>query len=258
MFNLSNKHILLTGATGYLGSQVAFGLAKLGAIIHINSRTVGACERLVDEINSKGCRAIAASFDVTKDEAVKEYADSLSQLDVLINNSYAGIGGTILSASMDNYIDSYQSSVVASANLTKVFEPFLSEAASLRGNASIINVASMYGMVSPDARIYDTNEGTNPPFYGAAKAALIQLTKYAACELAAKNIRVNSVSPGPFPSDAAQSELPNLMKKIVSKVPMGRIGLPVELVGPIAFLASDASSFVTGANIPIDGGWTSW
>jgi len=66
------------------------------------------------------------------------------------------------------------------------------------------------------------------------------------------------VSPGPFPSDAAQSELPNLMKKIVSKVPMGRIGLPVELVGPIAFLASDASSFVTGANIPIDGGWTSW
>lgn len=258
MFNLSNKHILITGATGYLGSQVALGLAKLGATIHVNSRTVEECERLVEDINSKGFRAICASFDVTNDEAVKEYANSLSQLDVLINNSYAGVGGTLLTASMDNYIDSYKSSVVASANLIKVLEPHLTEAVLHSGSASIINVASMYGMVSPDARIYDTDEGTSPPFYGAAKAALIQLTKYAACELATKNIRVNSVSPGPFPSEIAQSELRDLMNKIASKVPMGRIGLPFELVGPVAFLASDASSYVTGVNIPIDGGWTCW
>lgn len=258
MFDLSGKHILLTGATGYIGSQVAFGLAQLGAIIHVNSRTVAACERLVEQINSKGYRAVLASFDVTKDEAVKEYASSLFQLDVLINNSYSGVGGTILSALTENYIDSYRSSVVSSANLIKVFEPFLSDAASRTGNASIINIASMYGMVSPDARIYDTKEGTNPPFYGAAKAALIQLTKYAACELADKNIRVNCVSPGPFPSDAAKARAPDLIDKIVSKVPLGRVGLPVELVGPIAFLASDASSYVTGVNIPVDGGWTSW
>lgn len=258
MFNLLNKHILLTGATGYLGSQIAFGLAELGAVIHVNSRTLDACERLVHDIELKGFKAIVASCDVTSDKAVKEYVQTLSQLDVLINNSYAGMGGTILTSSMDNYIDSYQSSVVASANLIKVLEPYLSEAASIRGNASIINVASMYGMVSPDARIYDTSRVTNPPFYGAAKAALIQLTKYAACELAEKNIRVNCISPGPFPSDVAQSELPLLMNKIISKVPMGRIGLPSELVGPVAFLASDASSYVTGVNIPVDGGWTSW
>lgn len=258
MFNLSNKHILLTGATGYLGSQVALGLAKLGAIIHVNSRSLHACETLVNDINAKGFRAVCASFDVTQYEAAKEYSNSLSQLDVLINNSYAGAGGTILSSSTNNYIDSYQSSVVASANLIQIFQPHLSAAAVNRGDASIINVASVYGMGSPDARVYDTDEGTNPPFYGAAKAALIQLTKYAACELATKNIRVNCISPGPFPSKIAQSEFPELISKIVSKVPMGRIGLPFELIGPIAFLASDAASYVTGANLPIDGGWTSW
>lgn len=258
MFNLSNKQILITGATGHLGSQLAKGLAELGATVHINARTSDACERVAEDIRSRGFRAFSASFDVTNEEAVKEYANSIRQLDVLINNSYSGVGGTLLSASTDNYIDSYKSSVVASANLIRMLEPHLNEAAKQSGSSSIINIASMYGMVSPDARIYETDEGTNPPFYGAAKAALIQLTRYAACELASRNIRVNCVSPGPFPSKIAQTELPDLMTKIVSKVPMGRIGLPIELVGPIAFLASDASSYVTGANIPVDGGWTCW
>ncbi len=258
MFNLSNKQILITGATGYLGSQLALGLAELGATIHVNSRTLETCKRLVRNLESNGFSAVLAPFDVTNEEEVNEYVKSLSQLDVLINNSYAGVGGTVSTASMNDYIYSYKSSVVASANLIKVLEPQLSEAVVRAGDASIINVASMYGMVAPDPRIYDTEEVTNPPFYGAAKAALIQLTKYAACELAPKNIRVNCVSPGPFPSKTVQTELPDLLEKIVSKVPLGRIGLPHELVGPIAFLASDASSYVTGANIPVDGGWTCW
>lgn len=257
MFNLSNKHILLTGATGYLGSEISFGLAELGGVIHVNSRTKEACESLVNNIKSRGFRAICASFDVTNDDAVQEYANSIDQLDVLINNSYAGGGGTLQSSSIDDYLNSYKSSVAASANLIKLLEPHLTKSALDSGNASVINIASMYGMVSPDARIYKTDAGTNPPFYGAAKAALIQLTKYAACELATRNIRVNCISPGPFPKNA-QSELPDLINKLISKVPMGRIGLPSELIGPIAFLASDASSYVTGVNIPVDGGWTSW
>lgn len=258
MFNLSNKNILITGATGYLGSQLSLGLAQLGATVHVNSRTREACKMVVKDIESSGCNAVLASFDVTNEQEVNEYVQSISQLDVLINNSYAGVGGTVLTASMGNYIDSYKSSVVASANLIKVLEPKLSEAVTRAGNASIINIASMYGMVSADPRIYDSDKGTNPPFYGAAKAGLIQLTKYAACELAPKNIRVNCISPGPFPSEKAQAELPDLMRKIVAKVPLGRIGLPQELIGPIAFLASDTSSYVTGANIPVDGGWTCW
>jgi len=146
---------------------------------------------------------------------------------VLINNAYAGHGGNILNSKTQNYIDSYEVTVVASANLIRLLEPNFLNAVSKNGYASIINIASMYGMVSPDQRIYDSIHNTNPPFYGSAKAALIQLTKYAACELAQKNIRVNSISPGPFPSVKTQTKFPNMIKKIKSKVPMGRLGKPV-------------------------------
>lgn len=258
MFNLSNRHILITGATGYLGRSVAKGLAELGGLIHINSRNSYDCKTLVNEIVSEGYQAFSAPFDVTDELEVKEYVNSIELLDVLINNSYAGRSGTLLTASKEDFINSYNVSVVASANLIKVLEPKLAGSAKRNSSSSVINIASMYGMVSPDQGIYDTNEGTNPPYYGAAKSALIQLTKYAACELADKNIRVNCISPGPFPSGAVQQNMPNFIDKIVSKVPMKRIGQPDELIGPIAFLASDAASFVTGANIPVDGGWTAW
>jgi NAD(P)-dependent dehydrogenase (short-subunit alcohol dehydrogenase family) len=258
MFNLSNRHILITGATGYLGRSVAKGLAELGGLIHINSRNSYDCQTLVNEIVAEGYQAFNASFDVTDELEVKEYVNSIDVLDVLINNTYAGRGGTLLTASKEDFMNSYNVSVVASANLIKMLEAKLADSAQRNSTSSVINIASMYGMVSPDASIYDTDELTNPPYYGAAKAALIQLTKYAACELADKNIRVNCISPGTFPSAAVQQNMPNLINKIVLKVPMKRIGQPSELIGPIAFLSSDAASFLTGANIPVDGGWTAW
>jgi len=259
MFNLENKSILLTGATGHLGREISHGLASMGAIVHVNSRSENDCLELVEEIQDMGFKAISAPFDVTVEQNIIKYASSINQLDVLINNAQpAGAGGNMLSSSNDNYINSYNASVVASSNLIRLLKPKFDQAVEGNGYASIINIASMYGIVSPDIRIYESEESINPPFYGAAKAALIQLTKYAACEFAKNNIRVNCISPGPFPSAIAQSELPEMVSKIISKVPMNRIGLPSELLGPIAFLASDASSFITGINIPVDGGWTAW
>ena len=126
------------------------------------------------------------------------------------------------------------------------------------GEASVINLASMYAMVNPDQRIYVSAAEVNPPFYGAAKAALIQWTRYAACEFGAEGIRVNSISPGPFPSEAVQKNNPAFIEKLASKVPMRRIGLSDEIKGPTLFLASSASSFVNGTNIVVDGGWTCW
>jgi gluconate 5-dehydrogenase len=126
------------------------------------------------------------------------------------------------------------------------------------GKGAIVNIASMYGLVSPQPNVYQsTPEFHSPPAYGAAKAALIQVTRYAACHLAPAGIRVNAISPGPFPTPAAQ-EHQEFRRELEARVPLGRIGHPAELVGALVFLLSDASSFVTGHNLIVDGGWTVW
>ena len=123
-------------------------------------------------------------------------------------------------------------------------------------NGKIINISSMYGIVSPDFSIYDEHpEFFNSAQYGASKAAVIQLTRYYANYLAAKDIRVNCISPGPFPSEQVQQS-EKFIKKIIAKVPLKRIGKPEDLTGALLLLASEASSFITGQNIIIDGGWT--
>jgi len=258
MFNLDRKKVLITGSTGYLGSELAYGVAKYGAHIYVNSRSLSNCEDIVAKIRLAGGLASVACFDVTNEDEVAEFSGSIDCLDVLVNNAYTGSGGTIEIADSTNYLSSYKASVIASAYLVKSFLPHFRQAVLKNGYASVINVASMYGMVSPDKRIYNSPQGTNPPFYGAAKAALIQWTKYAACEFAREKIRVNSISPGPFPSTFVQKDNPQLVEKIISKVPMDRIGVPNELVGAVVFLASSASSYVTGINLPVDGGWTAW
>jgi NAD(P)-dependent dehydrogenase (short-subunit alcohol dehydrogenase family) len=119
-------------------------------------------------------------------------------------------------------------------------------------------MGSMYGMVSPDQRVYESKRVANPPFYGAAKAALLQWTRYAACEFGPEGIRVNAISPGPFPSTDVQAANPDFVATLANKVPMGRIGHAKEIQGPLSFLISDASSFVNGTNLVVDGGWTCW
>ena len=115
----------------------------------------------------------------------------------------------------------------------------------------------MYGKVSPDPSIYEDSLLNSLPNYGAGKAAVIQYTRFLACHLAKKRIRVNSVSPGPFPQEEVQQNI-EFINRLKKKIPMGRIGLPHELKGVIVFLASNASSFITGENILVDGGWTAW
>jgi len=198
------------------------------------------------------------SFDATSLREVHLAAQSVDSLDVIVSNSYSGCGGTVASSLPESYLSSYESVVVASSNLAKAFLPHMRKAVVKNNNASFIAISSMYGTVSPDRRIYDKDENVNPPFYGAAKAALIQWTKYAACEFAKENIRFNSISPGPFPSKTSQLKFPSMIDGIVDKVPMQRLGRPEELVGAVAFLASQHSSYITGINLPVDGGWTAW
>lgn len=260
MFNMTGLHVLVTGATGYLGREMVCGLGKQGAHVLINSRSSDRCNELLSTCLEMGISAEATPFDISDEQQRTDFLQNMAdrKLHVLINNAYAGGGGNLRSSSSDDYRNSYEINIVAAQGLLQGLLPMLQRAVDEDAHASIINISSMYGVVSPDPRIYETEQGTNPPFYGAVKAALLQWTRYAACELGPLGIRVNAISPGAFPSLAVQNSKPDFIQKLAAKAPLNRVGQAHEIIGPVCFLASRASSFVNGANLSVDGGWTSW
>lgn len=251
LFSLENKVALVTGAGGHLGQAMTRVLASAGA-------TVYAVGRNIESINQQGLRnIIPMSVDINRVEDLEELRGFLGNrhghLDVLINNAYSAPMST--STLKDKYLAAYEISLASTALLAEMMLDLLKA----NNGASIINIASMYGSVSPDFSIYKNfSSFVNPPFYGAAKAALIQWTKYMACLLGEFNIRVNSISPGPFPNASIQESTPGFIEELKNKNPMHRVGKPEELQGVLLLLASEASSFITGQNIAVDGGWTVW
>jgi gluconate 5-dehydrogenase len=126
------------------------------------------------------------------------------------------------------------------------------------GGGSIINNASMYGLVASYPDAYEGLDVNSPPNYHAVKGAVIHLTRHLAVYWAKDRIRVNAISPGPFPHDHVSTHQDEFLRRLTTKVPLGRMGAPHELKGAAVFLASEASSYMTGQNIVIDGGWTAW
>jgi len=263
LFRLDGKVAFLSGATGLLGRPMARALAAAGAHVICNSRRQDAVEELVRDLKEAGFRASGACFDVTDDAAVPKQihriGETQGRLDVLVNNASSGRAGTIESATLADFEQGYRVNVTAAFQLVQCALPLLKKSgADSAGGASVINVASMYAIVSPDPRIYGKSGANNPPYYGAAKAALVQLTRYAACHLASDHIRVNCISPGPFPNVKDLENDPEFHDRLKNKNPMNRTGDPREIQGPLLFLASEASSYVTGINLAVDGGWTAW
>lgn len=263
LFRLDGRTALITGAYGHLGKSMAYGLAEGGAQVIINGRSSEKLVLLASEMSGKGYKVTIAPGDVADEkdlERIIEYvASDFNCLDIIINNAYAGRTGTVETSSIEDFNQAYQITVTAAFRLVQLAKPLLKIAASRHpGGASVINIASMYGMVSPDPVIYGDSGANNPPHYGAAKAGLIQLTRYLACHLASSKIRVNCISPGPFPPPEISQSQPAFYAELCRKNPMHRIGFADELKGAVLFLVSDASSYVTGINLPIDGGWTAW
>jgi NAD(P)-dependent dehydrogenase (short-subunit alcohol dehydrogenase family) len=263
LFRLDGRVAFLTGATGHLGRPMAKALASAGAHVVLSGRNQNALDAFAEELKSAGLNASTACFDLTDEAAVRRHIGLIGErhgrLDVLVNNASPSKPGTIESATSADFDQLYRVNVVAAFELLQAATPLLKEAGSRTpGGASVINIASMYGTVSPDPSIYGTSGANNPPYYGAAKAALIQFTRYAACHLGAQRIRVNSISPGPFPDAKYLERDAAFHGQLKAKNPMHRTGDPAELKGPLLFLASDASSYVTGVNLAVDGGWTAW
>lgn len=262
-FSLTGDVALVTGATGHLGSQMAEALASAGAHVLINSRCRQAAVDLAKALCIRGFKASTAVFDLTDPTAteagVAELGNQFGRLDILINNANAGRPASIAETSPSDFIDAFEIGVNAPFFLVKRLLPMLTAAAPRRpGGASIVNISSMYGTVSPDPSIYGSSGQNSAAHYGAAKGALNQLSRYLAVHLASRGIRVNTLSPGPFPGAAARHNAPDFVARLAGKVPMGRVGEAREICGPVLFLAAPASAYVTGAHLAVDGGWTAW
>jgi NAD(P)-dependent dehydrogenase (short-subunit alcohol dehydrogenase family) len=257
LFSLEGKTSLVTGGAGYLGREIAASLAELGSTVFIAGRDAAAAERVAARMSAIGDVRSLASVDVTDADslaACMAAVQSHSDLDVLVNCAWSGNKNTFDSISIDDW--RYDLDVC----LTGVFASVKAAVPMLRKTQGVIlNVGSMYGHVAPDFSIYEAGEGlANPPSYGAAKAGVIQLTKYLASALARDGVRVNCVSPGPFPFPETGAAHPAFIDALSSRNPTGRVGLPSELKGVAAFLCSNASSYVTGQNVCVDGGWAVW
>ncbi|NVJ98112.1 MAG: SDR family oxidoreductase [Alphaproteobacteria bacterium] len=259
-FSLENRIILLTGAAGLLGTPMARQIAEAGAHVILNGRSKEKLENLAEEIQSAGHSCTVMAFDVSDeaaiDTAVVDITKKFGKLHGIVNNAYAGPTGNVASSTPQQTRDSLNYNITMPFYIVQQCLPLLKKGREDGFSSAVVNIASMYGVVSPDPRIYGDSGFNNPPFYGAGKAGLIQVTKYLACHLATEGVRVNSISPGPFPPDRAKTDHPEFYEKLRLKVPMERTGQPGEISGAVQFLLSDAASFITGINLPVDGGWT--
>lgn len=252
IFDMTGKVVVITGGSGYLGSACIEAMKDLGAIMvnaDIMQRPEGK-EDLFLECNMREKDAFSKLF--------KAVHDQYGRIDAVVNCALYGP-----QRKWCHYIGAMEDedwSEYVEGTLTTTFRsirdsiPYLKET-----KGSIVNFCSMYGLVAPDFRVYgddDFNPSRNPPCYGSSKAAVQQLTKYAASDLGRFGIRVNCVSPGPFPRPSNQVN--DFAEKLGSKTMLGRIGVNTEMAGAVALLCSDASTYMTGTNIVVDGGWTAW
>jgi NAD(P)-dependent dehydrogenase (short-subunit alcohol dehydrogenase family) len=248
LFSLKGKVALVTGASRGIGRAIATGFANFGADVAVTSRRVSDLESVAEEIETLGRKSFAVAAHIGKPEEINhliaEVTRKFGRIDILVNNAAASPAMTPLLDADERLWDS-----IMNVNLKGVF--FLSQGVARimkeNGGGRIINVSSMDGL-KPDFNI---------GIYAVSKAGIIMATKVMAKEWAKHNIRVNSIAPGYVRtrlSDSFFSTVPDVKKKILERTLLGRIAEPDEMVGATVYLASDASSFMTGETLVIDGG----
>jgi NAD(P)-dependent dehydrogenase (short-subunit alcohol dehydrogenase family) len=257
-FDLRGRIAFVSGAAGHLGRPMARALCEAGAQVILNGRDGAKLKAFAEELQAQGCSAECAAFDVSDFGRARAFMGARPRLDILVNNAVSMTPAPFASLTPEAFDQTYRSAVTAAFELVRAALPAMRAAVSAAGEASVVNIASMYANVSPDFRIYAKPDQASPLHYGPAKAALLQLTRHLAAELGPERIRVNALVPGPFPQNSVAEKDPAFAARLAARTMLGRTGDAPEIAGPLLFLASPASSFVTGAALPVDGGWTAW
>ena len=251
LFNLKDKIIFVTGACGQLGKVICQGFLDAGSIV------IGADVKIDENNVIQEDNISYYSLDIVNKQSIidlfNELYNNQISIDVLINN--AGV------STFEPFENRPEEAFdwVTNVNLKGTFfciQEYFKHQKNL-GKGNIVNIASIYGVISPDPRIYREGDRKNSEVYGATKAGIIQMTKYFAIHLAENGLRVNAVSPGGiYNSKNPQSEY--FINEYSKRNPMSRMANVDEMLGAILFLASDASTYVTGQNLVIDGGMSCW
>ena len=256
IFHLQNKLIWVFGGAGYLGQATVIVLRNAGAkVICIDMEnkadTFVQSSDLADAV-------IPATLDVRNGKAIQQFV--LEQIkehgvpDGMVNLTFGSTSKSLEELSEKEFDDVNHTSLTSTFLLAREVGSRMAK----EGRGSLVLFSSMYGSVSPDPDLYELPMVKNPIEYGVGKAGIIQMTRYLAVHWGKQNVRCNSISPGPFPNQNVQKEYPEFVKRLSKKSPMDRIGMPKEVASVVAFLLSEASSYITGQNLHVDGGWTIW
>jgi len=254
-FDLTERVAIVTGGAGRLGTPMCYAMAERGAHIVVASRNLENCERVAAECSKIGLRALPHQVDVTNPTLIERMVTTVFQefgrIDILVNNA----SGMKLKPFEELSAEDWDFSLRAGLTSVALCSQQAGKYMIAQKNGSIINIGSIYGVVAPDIKNYGPHlEMASPATYGSFKGGLVQLTRYLAGYWGKYGVRTNMISPGGIFANQPKE----FVKNYIERVPLGRMGAPEDLSGPLVFLASDASAYVNGANLMVDGGWTAW
>ncbi len=256
ILSLTDRHIWVFGGAGYLGQASINLLVAAGA----NVLCIDLDDKATKYMESEklGNKVSAASFNVHHCDLIKEFVgDNINKYGVphgLVNLTYASTAKALEDLTEYNFDEVTHGALTSSFLLSREVGSLMAK----QGRGSVVLFSSMYGSLSPNPDLYEAPMNKNPIEYGVTKAGIIQMVRYMAVHYGQSNVRFNCISPGPFPNPAVQQSNPEFIERLSKKNPLGRVGKSIEIAGAVAFLLSDAASYITGQNLHVDGGWNCW